>query len=73
MLCDYKLPDIEGDRILEKTKKNYPNIKFVMVTAYYDEDVAKRFRNLGADEVIFKPIVLTEIEILLAKLLSSSN
>lgn len=68
VLCDYKLPDVEGDKILEKTKKNYPNIKFVMVTAYYDEDVAKRFRNLGADEVIFKPIVLTDIEALLAKL-----
>lgn len=68
VLCDYKLPDVEGDKILEKTKKNYPNIKFVMVTAYYDEDIAKRFRNLGADEVIFKPIVLTDIETLLAKL-----
>jgi len=68
VLCDYRLFDMDGDVILEKTKKNYPNIKFVMVTAYYDEDVAKRFRNLGADEVIFKPIVLTEIEALLAKL-----
>lgn len=68
VLCDYKLPDIEGDKILEKTKKNHPGIKFIMVTAYYDEDVAKRFRNLGADEVIFKPIVLTDIEKLLAKL-----
>ena len=39
-----------------------------MITAYYDENVAQRFRNLGADEVIFKPIVLTDIEKLLAKL-----
>lgn len=68
VLCDYKLPDVEGDKILEKTKKNYPNIKFIIVTAYYDEDVAKRFRKLGADEVIFKPIVLSDIEALLAKL-----
>ncbi len=68
VLCDYKLPDIEGDKILEKTKANHPGIKFVMVTAYYDEEVAKRFRKLGADEVIFKPIDLTEIEALLAKL-----
>ncbi|MEW6101232.1 MAG: response regulator [Candidatus Omnitrophota bacterium] len=68
VLCDYKLPDIEGDKILERTKKNHPEIKFVMVTAYYDEAVEKRMRNLGADEVVFKPIVLTEIEALLAKL-----
>ncbi len=68
VLCDYRLPDMDGDKILEKTKVAHPGIKFVMVTAYYDEDVAKRFRNLGADEVIFKPIVLTDIEALLAKL-----
>ena len=68
VLCDYKLPDTEGDKILEKTKKDHPEIKFVMVTAYYDEDVVKRLQNLGADDVIFKPIVLTEIEALLAKL-----
>ena len=68
VLCDYKLPDIEGDKILEKTKKEHPEIKFVMVTAYYDEVMEKRFRNLGADEVVFKPIVLTEIEALLVKL-----
>jgi DNA-binding response OmpR family regulator len=68
VLCDYRLPDMDGDKILEKTKENHPEIKFVMVTAYYDEVVEKRLRNLGADEVIFKPIVLTEIEALLAKL-----
>ena len=73
VLCDYKLPDIEGDKILEKIKKEHPEIKFVMITAYYDEVVEKRFRNLGADEVIFKPIILTEIETLLTKLLGPVN
>lgn len=68
VLCDYRLPDIDGDKILEKTKAAHPNIKFVMITAYYDEAVQKRMLNLGADEVVFKPIVLTDIEALLAKL-----
>lgn len=68
VLCDYRLPDIDGDKILEKAKAKSPQVKFVMVTAYYDENVEKRLRKLGADEVIFKPIVLTEIETLLAKL-----
>lgn len=68
VLCDYRLPDMDGDKILEKTKKEFPKIRFVMVTAYYDETVENRLRNLGADEVIFKPIVLSDIEKLLAKL-----
>lgn len=68
ILCDYRLPDIDGDKILEKIKAKYPDIKFVMITAYYDEAVQKRLLNLGANEVVFKPIVLTDIEALLAKL-----
>ena len=68
ILCDYRLPDIDGDKILEEVKAKYSGIKFVMITAYYDENVEKRLRKLGADEVIFKPIVLTEIESLLARL-----
>ena len=68
VLCDYRLPDIDGDKILEKTKSVHSEIKFVVVTAYYDEAVEKRLRNLGSDEVVFKPIVLTDIETLLKKL-----
>lgn len=68
VFCDYRLPDMDGDKILEKAKKEHPQIKFVMVTAYYDEAVEKRFRNLGADKIIFKPIILTDIEALLSKL-----
>jgi len=68
VLCDYRLPDMDGDKILQEAKKEHPKIKFVMITAYYDETVEKRLKILGADEVIYKPIVLTEIEKLLAKL-----
>ena len=68
VICDYLLYDINGDKILERTKRDHSEIKFVMLTAYYDEVIANRFRKLGADEVIFKPIVLTEIEALLKRL-----
>jgi DNA-binding response OmpR family regulator len=68
VLCDYRLPDIDGDKILERTKAGHPEVKFIIITAYYDEVVEKRLRKLGADEVIFKPIILTEIDALLAKL-----
>ena len=68
VLCDYRLPDMDGDKILEEIKAQYPQIKFIMVTAYYDETVEKRLKKLGADDVVYKPIVLTDIETLLAKL-----
>ena len=73
VFCDYKLPDMDGDKILELAKARHPAIKFVVVTAYYDETVEKRLRNLGADEVMFKPIVLIDAEALLEKLLTKKK
>jgi two-component system response regulator HydG len=67
VLCDYKLPDMDGDIILKKTKAQYPDIRFIIVTAYYDEELEQRFKKLGADEIIFKPIVLTDVEAILQK------
>ena len=69
VLCDYKLPDIDGDAILKKAKESNPEIRFIMVTAYYDEELKKRFKNLGADEVIYKPIELLKLEELLKNML----
>lgn len=68
ILCDYKLPDIDGNIVLKKTKEILPQAKFVMVTAYYDEELREVFKKSGASEVIFKPIVLTELDELLKKI-----
>ena len=68
VFCDYRLPDVDGDSILKQVKATLPEIKFVMITAYYDEAIGKRMKTLGADEVIFKPIVLSDIEALLKKI-----
>lgn len=62
VLCDYKLPDLDGDSILKKVKETNPSIKFIMVTAYYDEELKERFKKLGADDVIYKPIELLKLE-----------
>lgn len=68
VLCDFKLPDMDGDAILKEAKKIDPQIKFIIVTAYYDEELKERFKKLGAIQVIFKPIVLSELEETLSKI-----
>jgi len=65
VLCDYVLPDIDGDAVLKKAKEKYPDLIFIMLTAYYDEKIEKKFKQLGAAHVIYKPITLTALEELL--------
>ena len=65
VLCDYKLPDMDGDLVLKQAKEHNPETKFIMVTAYYDEELRETFRKYGAAEVIYKPIVLNKLEELL--------
>jgi len=67
-LCDYILPDIDGDIVLKRAKDSHPDVKFVMVTAYYDEKVKERLKRLGADEVIYKPLDLKALDELLKDL-----
>jgi two-component system, NtrC family, response regulator HydG len=65
VLCDYKLDDMDGTQIISRTKPGNPGAIFIMVTAYYDESFDEIFKKAGADEVIFKPIQLTEVDVLI--------
>jgi len=67
VLCDYKLDDMDGTQIISRTKPGNPDTVFIMVTAYYDESFNEIFKKAGSDEIIFKPIQLTEVDSLIRK------
>ena len=62
VLCDYKLDDIDGTQIIAATKPDNPDTLYIMVTAYYDENFNEVFRKAGADEIVYKPIQLAELD-----------
>ena len=61
-LCDYKLGDMDGTQIIEKTKFASPNTVYIMVTAYFDESFEDVFKKAGASNVIYKPVQLMELD-----------
>ena len=67
VLCDYKLEDMDGTRVIETTKPLNPQALYIMVTAYYDESYNEIFRKAGADQIIYKPIQLTDIDEMIRK------
>ncbi len=55
VLCDIKMPKMDGIEVLEKAKKIKPEIPFVMISGHGDLDTAVNSMRLGAFDYISKP------------------
>lgn len=60
-LIDIKLPGINGLELLGHIKREYPNVKTFVITAY-DEENKKAAEDLGVDAFFAKPIGLDELK-----------
>jgi DNA-binding NtrC family response regulator len=55
VLCDIKMPKMDGVEVLEKVKKVKPEIPIVMISGHGDLDTAVNTMRLGAFDYISKP------------------
>ena len=55
VLCDIKMPKMDGVEVLEKVKKVKPEIPIVMISGHGDLDTAVHTMRLGAFDYISKP------------------
>ncbi len=55
VLCDIKMPKMDGVEVLEKAKKIKPEIPMVMISGHGDLDTAVNTMRLGAFDYISKP------------------
>ena len=55
VLCDIKMPKMDGVEVLEKAKIIKPEIPFVMISGHGDLDTAVNTMRLGAFDYISKP------------------
>lgn len=61
VLFDYKLPDMDGDIFFKKAKKLSDKTKYILITAYRDDVIIEKFKKMGVDDAIIKPINLEEL------------
>ena len=55
VLCDIKMPKMDGVEVLEASKKIKPEIPFIMISGHGDLDTAVNTMRLGAFDYISKP------------------
>lgn len=56
ILSDINMPGMSGFELLRKVKEKFPDLKVMMVTAYGDPENQERAKNLGADDLLSKPL-----------------
>ncbi|MEO1012541.1 MAG: response regulator, partial [Bacteroidota bacterium] len=55
VLCDIKMPKMDGVEVLEAARKIKPEIPFIMISGHGDLDTAVNTMRLGAFDYISKP------------------
>jgi len=71
VLLDYRLPRMDGLKVLQKIKETHPEILVIMMTAYGSVEGAVEAMKLGAFDYVSKPIDLEELRLVIEKALES--
>jgi len=73
VISDFKLPGLNGVEFLRKAKETYPDIAFVLVTAFGSIENAVDAMKEGAFDYITKPILDNEIKIVIKRILKQKS
>lgn len=73
ILCDVRLPDVNGTEILRAVREKHPQSTVIMITAYGSIENAIECMKLGADDYITKPFNLEEIKAVIRKGVEKAN
>ncbi|MBL7197595.1 MAG: response regulator [Candidatus Omnitrophica bacterium] len=69
ILCDLKLSDMNGEKIVKKVKETSPNTALFIISAYIDPYTEERLQNQGIP-FIRKPVLFDDVVALFKKAVS---
>lgn len=68
ILCDLKMPEMDGITVLDKVKALQPEAEFIIMTAYATVETAVDAMKRGAYDYLLKPFPIDELKMLLARI-----
>lgn len=73
IISDIKMPEMDGLELLQNLKKGHPNIDVILVTGYGSIKSAVEAMKNGAYDYIMKPIIDSEIKIIIERIISQRH
>ena len=61
VLCDFRLGDMDGRKVLQKVKSISPDVVVIIITGYSDVKMAVEVMRFGAFDYITKPLIPEEV------------
>lgn len=61
MILDYKLPGISGLTVLKEAKQKRPKLQIIVFSAYGNEDIKRKAKELGAVNFLDKPFNIKKL------------
>jgi DNA-binding NtrC family response regulator len=73
VLLDYRLPDADGLELLEKIRRQCPDLPVIMMTGYANVETAVKAMHLGAYDYVSKPFDLEQMLFVVNKALEAKR
>lgn len=73
VISDLQMPNLTGIELLREVKNQYPDMLFMMITAFGTTESAVEAMKLGAYDYITKPFKIDEVRLNIANALRSKN
>ncbi len=73
IICDIKMPEMDGLKLLENMKAMDPDTMMIMMTGYPDIDIVVKAMRMGAHDFIVKPFNLESLVFTVKKALEKKD
>ncbi len=73
VISDLQMPNVTGIELLQHVKSQYPELLFMMITAFGTTETAVEAMKMGAYDYVTKPFKLDEVRINIANALRSQH
>jgi CheY-like chemotaxis protein len=62
VLCDLRMPEMDGLKVLKQIRKNYPTLPAALMSAHAAEDEIAIARGIGINRFLGKPFTVDELK-----------